>query len=220
MTPVKIYVFTTDNLSKKDKAFLYAKIHQLPPHFQKQILEYHNDELRLNKLCGKLLLQYGLTDSGSTETMKDITQNRFGKPMLKNTFFSLSYSENLVLCAIYPDGPIGIDVEKIKPVDVKDFRKAFTDHEWDSLKISGFSMEVFYRYWSIKESVLKAEGSGLFISPERIEVCDSRVILNGKEWYVTETEVEKNYICSLATEDKPHSICLSYLEVENLTRIK
>jgi 4'-phosphopantetheinyl transferase len=55
--------------------------------------------------------------------------------------------------------PIGIDIEKIRPCSKALFRKTAHDREWELSDTDPFIL--FYRYWTSKESVLKASGTGI-----------------------------------------------------------
>ncbi len=54
---------------------------------------------------------------------------------------------------------IGIDIEKIRPCSESLFRKTADDREWGLADIDPFKL--FFRYWTSKEAVLKAAGTGL-----------------------------------------------------------
>ncbi len=54
---------------------------------------------------------------------------------------------------------IGIDLEKIRPIKASVYGKTADNREWALSNIEGLSL--FFRYWTSKESVLKASGSGL-----------------------------------------------------------
>jgi 4'-phosphopantetheinyl transferase len=55
--------------------------------------------------------------------------------------------------------PIGIDIEKIRPCAEALFRKTADSREWG---LGAGDREVlFFRYWTAKEAVLKAAGTGL-----------------------------------------------------------
>jgi 4'-phosphopantetheinyl transferase len=76
----------------------------------------------------------------------------------------------LVGVALTTDGPVGIDIEplerRIEPLGPA-ARHAFTDAElqWLATFEPGQMGERFLSLWTLKESYVKARGTGLFIDP-------------------------------------------------------
>ncbi|MFJ7939596.1 4'-phosphopantetheinyl transferase family protein [Peribacillus sp. NPDC096622] len=94
------------------------------------------------------------------------TYNQYGKPSLKNSksfFFNVSHSGEWVV-AIFHTAPIGIDVEKIRPVDIHIAERIFSDKEYQEIlrKPREEQENYFFDLWSLKESYVKAVGKGLF----------------------------------------------------------
>ena len=86
-----------------------------------------------------------------------------GKPVLKsgNSFFNLSHSgEYTVLAAA--DIDIGVDIEQIKDVHWPTVQKIFTAEQREQLERTGEAgqPELFAKYWTECEAVLKLKGTG------------------------------------------------------------
>ena len=83
-----------------------------------------------------------------------------GRPLPANgVYWSLTHKPCYV-AAVVSRGPIGIDVERIKERKTAAiFDKVADPTEW--ALFGDRSWEGFYRYWTAKEAVLKAEGTGL-----------------------------------------------------------
>lgn len=79
-----------------------------------------------------------------------------GKPVSAKTFFNVSHSKGMVMMGIASRN-IGVDIEKIRPIE--EDLKAFvsTPEEYRSLKDDSD----FFSLWTNKESLLKAFGSGI-----------------------------------------------------------
>ena len=89
----------------------------------------------------------------------DLENDSSGAPISKNGFYwSLSHKPGYV-AGVVADFPIGIDIEKIKPVRPSLFNKVMDENERKLIKTA--SDELFYRFWTAKETVLKAVGVGL-----------------------------------------------------------
>lgn len=86
-----------------------------------------------------------------------------GKPVLKsgNNYFNLSHSgEYTVLAAA--DVDIGVDIEQIKDVHWPTVRKVFTAEQREQMEQAGEAgrPELFAKYWTEWEAVLKLKGTG------------------------------------------------------------
>ncbi|MCM1545475.1 MAG: 4'-phosphopantetheinyl transferase superfamily protein [Clostridiales bacterium] len=86
------------------------------------------------------------------------------KPRLvspKGVFYNLSHSGDLTVVAL-ADSEVGVDVQQVKPVDMRLAKRFFTDAEWRQTEDAGDgAAELFYRFWTVKEAYLKALGTGL-----------------------------------------------------------
>lgn len=117
----------------------------------------------------------------------DLKKDENGVPLPFNgNYWSVTHKTGYVAGVIARER-IGIDLEKIRPVNEALFRKTAHDNEW---AISDTDKTVlFFRYWTSKESVLKASGTGirdlLQCRIERI-VDDNVLVINYKEqhWYI------------------------------------
>jgi len=82
-------------------------------------------------------------------------------PELNNFDFNLSHSGDYVVLAI-SDKPVGVDIEKIKPIDINLAYECFHDQELAYLfSDRSEQLERFFRLWTLKESYIKATGDGL-----------------------------------------------------------
>jgi 4'-phosphopantetheinyl transferase len=75
-------------------------------------------------------------------------------------FWSLTHKPEYV-AGVVAQQPIGIDLEKIRPCSDGLFRKTATDAEWTLADRFADRLAIFFRYWTAKEAVLKAGGTGL-----------------------------------------------------------
>lgn len=94
-----------------------------------------------------------------------------GKPVLALTAnappleFNLSHAEDVMLCAITLESPVGIDLEQIHPVsDLARLTERFfaaSEHERIQALPLDEQSAAFFQYWTVKEAVLKAIAQGL-----------------------------------------------------------
>ena len=102
-----------------------------------------------------------------------IAYGEHGKPYLPGSplHFNLSHSGTLALGVSAPCS-VGCDVQKIKPVSHKIAARFFTAYEQELLAAceneTAFT-RLFYRLWTLKESAVKALGTGI-AALEQIEI--------------------------------------------------
>jgi len=73
------------------------------------------------------------------------------------TYWSLSHKPEYV-CGVTAPARIGIDIEKIRPCKKALFKRTAGDDEWKLSDMDPFIL--FFRFWTAKEAVLKAAGTG------------------------------------------------------------
>jgi 4'-phosphopantetheinyl transferase len=82
-----------------------------------------------------------------------------GAPLPSNGIhWSLTHKECYVAAVTAPH-PVGIDIEKIRPVHEGMHQRLADDAEW--ALAPEITRMLFFRYWTAKEAVLKAVGKGL-----------------------------------------------------------
>ena len=91
-----------------------------------------------------------------------------GKPALVQCpdapAFNLSHSGEHMVIAVVPRGDVGIDIERIRPIEPSMAQRFFSKTENAALaQLSGQAwLAAFFRCWTRKEALLKAAGKGLF----------------------------------------------------------
>ena len=102
--------------------------------------------------------------------------NRFGKPELagnaSSLHFSLSHSRTIAVLAVAQGLPLGVDVEDVRPIEQEVAATHFSAIELSYLSqlTSDAWLDGFYRCWTRKEAVLKAEGVGLHRALDSFDV--------------------------------------------------
>jgi 4'-phosphopantetheinyl transferase len=74
-------------------------------------------------------------------------------------FWSLTHKPDYVGGVLAPSA-VGLDLEKIKPCSEALFRKTASEEEW-ALADRSDRDQLFFRYWTAKEAVLKTGGEGI-----------------------------------------------------------
>jgi 4'-phosphopantetheinyl transferase len=140
-----------------------------------------------------------------------------GKPYLIHdspVFFNISNSHDLCVYAFSCDAEVGIDIEKIRDLPDIDqlIEKNLTSRERSYiLKDPAHKLNWFFRFWTFKESYLKAIGEGMRLTPENLEfsVEDEAIRLrsvnygfDGNDWQFLEFSREGNYTGTLTYTGK------------------
>ncbi len=162
---IKIYAVKLD--------FYFNKINELTkytsPEKKERLKRFYKKEDSIRCLVSDILARYEICRSLRLKNNEIIFfNNENGKPLLKNNpgyHFNLSHSGDWVVCAVN-ERPIGIDVEKIHPIDLDIAKRFFSCTEYNDLMSKNDSMRLdfFYDLWTLKESYIKAIGKGLFVS--------------------------------------------------------
>jgi 4'-phosphopantetheinyl transferase len=121
---------------------------QLPPRDRVLFLSLHaRKALKISAIKSHLELNKPLKDAD-------------GRPLPSNgIYWSLTHKPEYV-AAVVARTPIGIDIEKIAERQTASlYDKVADSAEWSL--IGGKSWQGFHRYWTAKEAVLKADGTGL-----------------------------------------------------------
>ncbi len=116
----------------------------------------------------------------------------YGKPYLEGgPFFSISHCKTAVAVAIDEENEIGIDIESIRHADDALIQRTMNEQEQQLIRTSQEPDRVFTTFWTQKEAVLKARGTGLI--DELPLVLSS---LSEKERKQLQTRVSLNYVFS------------------------
>ena len=114
------------------------------------------------------LLAWAVRDRWGWRTLPPVERSPRGKPFFPGEagrWFSLSHSGGIALCALSEDGPVGVDVELVRPR-----RAGLPAYVLSPAELARFDggWEDFYRLWTLKESWCKREDAPLF-PPRQVE---------------------------------------------------
>ena len=135
------------------------------------------------KKISRPLLAAAVRSLWGWEKLPELERSDRGKPEFAGrpgVWISLSHSGGYALCALSDDGPVGVDIEVIRP-----HRENLPQYALSEAERANFdgSWEDFTRFWVLKESWCKREDSPLF-PPRRVETpppCPHRVF-SGEGW--------------------------------------
>jgi 4'-phosphopantetheinyl transferase len=148
-----------------------------------------------------------------------------GKPYIADSDlrFNLSHTRDLALFAFAREIDLGVDVENIRASEDLDAvaEQNFAPAERDALLATpqGDWVSAFYRCWTRKEALLKAEGSGLYRALDSFTVSllagePARVLAGPAGWDLRDIGVAAHAVAAIAwrhREPQPQFIFLDCL---------
>ena len=186
----------------------------LPEHLRNVNQKYRRWEDRYANLFGKLLLIIGLRKYGfGKEALSQFRYTAHQRPYLSGKIdFNISHSGSYVLCAIGESIRIGIDIEKVKPVDFNDFDMVMNDKQWAEIKMADNPTRKFYDYWTIKESIIKADSRGMAIPLKDLEWGKSEAVYDDKKWHIQPLHIDDTYASHFVTNLEGVSVKLKEID--------
>lgn len=151
---------------RSDAALYERALFAVSPARRERILSIKPLRERCLSLGGALLLQNAL----KTLEIRDpvFACGDHGKPYLPDfpeVHFNVSHAGEYALCAL-SDAPVGCDVERIRPLSPHLPERVLSPEELASLTAQPEGTEretLFFRFWTLKESYLKAVGCGITV---------------------------------------------------------
>lgn len=131
-------------------------------HFERDRRRFRLGRLRLRQILARYLVR----PPGHLR----FRYGRWGKPELDSPFsrsglrFNLSHSNEIALYAVTRHRKVGIDIERVRPIEVEQLaRRFFSRLESQALCALGYESKnsAFLRCWTGKEAFLKALGDGM-----------------------------------------------------------
>ena len=151
-----------------------------------------------------------------------ILHARGGKPQLDDAMlrsfdirFNLTHSNGRALLALARGFEVGVDLEEIRDAvqHLKLSERFFSSTEWETIKACSEDRqrEMFFRYWVGKESVMKAQGTGLLFPLDQCELTisdslDEAVLsqcgqkIQGQKWVVRFLDLNPGWVGAVAAE--------------------
>ena len=120
-----------------------------------------------------------------------------GKPRIDGPgpCFNLSHTAGLAILALTLENEIGVDVERIRPIENRDAiaERYFSPSEYGP----ALSDEIFFQCWTRKEAYIKAVGAGLSIPLRSIDMAG---------WSLIDLRLPPGYAGAVAVEGGPWAV--------------
>ncbi len=184
---MKTKLSVIDSAKFNNDGIFNESIKQLSPYRCEKIMRRKMRNDKNMSLAAGILLNEELKKYGLSEKKMEYRIGEQGKLYFKNLpelHFNISHSGGIVICA-FSDCEVGCDVEKIRCVDLKLAKRFFSENEYEyiiSQRGDNEKYSAFFRIWTLRESYMKAIGSGISMSlgsfeiklDEKIGVIDNR----------------------------------------------
>lgn len=189
----KLYIF--DDFEKLRKHNLQNYINSMPAERIKKYNQYSSAKNKLNCLTSYLLLWFSLKQNFPIKTPPSFIYGANQKPYItenKNVFFNISHTTDCVICAI-SDNEIGVDVEKIRQINLNISKKICTPSEHKLFEKSSSKLEFLLKIWTKKESYVKMKSDNIFLNYSKIDTTSLSNLHCFKH---------KNFIISVSLKNK------------------
>ena len=192
-----------------------------------RIQRFYRIEDQQRALIGDILIRYLLCNKLLLDNKQLIfDKTEFGKPFLVNDnkiHYNISHSGEWVLGAVHYL-PVGVDVEKIKPLDYQIATRFFSKSEYLNLinKEGRNKLEYFYEIWTLKESYIKAVGKGLSIPLESFSININEDAINVEtdkgpgKYYFNRYNLDERYKIAVCARENSFMKLVEVIDIDEL----
>lgn len=196
---------------------------------QERARRYRNDEDRELFIAGRGILRALLGNYLKIPAAEvQLSYSPYGKPFLTANSaedpleFNLSQSAGQALFGYTRSARVGVDLERIQPdlriSELAEKYFSFAERKYLTRLSPEAQVRAFFQCWTGKEALLKAQGTGLLISPEHVDVsfsldqpAQSLAIPGGMElpnnWRLQNVDFDEDYAAALVVEGQAFSTC-------------
>lgn len=171
---MKIYAINIQTVEKVSEEYIKS----LMPERWQRAKKYRRRQDQLLCLGAGLLLHQVL---GIRE--QELKYGEYGKPYAEESDkFSISHGGNWSVIAVSPH-LVGIDIEPIREENIVVSERVFKEEEISWMRSD--KLKRFHILWTIKESIMKADGLGLYLDPLTFSVYPEQEFstVGGKDWF-------------------------------------
>lgn len=209
-----IYIYYSYLSEQIHTKLMEEDLPKFPISYQKKIKGFRKWEDAQLSLLGRILLFKGIEEIYKQNPFEKVIKHlKFNKPYFEenDVYFNISHSGEIVVCAFSDQAEVGIDIELLTEVDIKEFRSQMTENEYNNIMNSNDSKVFFYNYWTQKEAVLKADGSGLSVPLVSFEISDNTTTVNDTAYFLKEIKINNKYKCFVSQKAE-----MSYTEIKTI----
>jgi 4'-phosphopantetheinyl transferase len=161
-----VKIFALNNLELTDNLTFWKLLTKVSDEKRERVKKFARPDDAKRVLLADILVRSVIASELKVNSKAiEFNANKYGKPLLKRDcglHFNISHSEDWIVCAV-DNEPIGIDIEKLRPVELEIAEQFFAEEEYKILisKNPEDQQHFFFDLWTLKESYIKAVGRGL-----------------------------------------------------------
>lgn len=198
------------------ESWTQAAAEELPAVKREQILRLRPPLNRFTSALGWQLVKSGFRRSGRVDfELSRLLFDERKKPRWQGTYdFNLSHSGTLIACALADDAKVGIDVESIRPLwdEARMFEQISSPQESPPPDTGPL---LFFRYWTSKEAVIKAEGTGGVWDMPEVHLQETQAFYKNTTWFLYPLQLVSGYAACVAC-DRHREIRVEVVSQEQL----
>lgn len=144
---------------------------------RKKSIEYKTELLQHNFIITRALLRLFLAQKLNLPPLSiSFLYEQYGKPYIpnQNLCFNLSHTKEKLFIALTVNNPIGVDIETIEPAILSNFDLDFLFNAIEKQHYQRLQRQeqimFFFQTWVIKEAFSKAQGTGLHLSFNEVNI--------------------------------------------------
>ncbi len=183
---MKWHSYDIRNMSEEDfqKYYLLMSTQK-----QNRVNRLRNESDRKRTVAGEMLTRKAISEwCGVSKEKIQFSVDSYGKPFAVNLSveFNISHSHDMVVCAV-DDSPVGIDIEKIRNVDLNMCKHICTQKEIDYIyENDKDSIIRFFEVWTLKEAYIKNIGKGMQIPLNTFNVLNEDFKCKADTYYIND----------------------------------
>ncbi|MGN0355088.1 MAG: 4'-phosphopantetheinyl transferase family protein, partial [Muricoprocola sp.] len=172
---MKTRIYTADISIFDDTSFYEKAWSEVTEKRREKAASIRNEKDRKLSVGVEWLLLDSLQKMGIDKKKITFCYGSNGKPYIEGKeklYFNLSHSGEKMMCAV-SDREIGCDIEKIKDCRMRVAEHFFCESEYEWIqkqKTEEEKREMFFRFWTLKESFMKATGLGMRLPLKNFEI--------------------------------------------------
>jgi len=177
----------------------------LPSSFRERITRLKRPQDRLASLAGKALLAQGLKELGlDAARLSSLRVGPHNRPELSGGIdFNIAHCEGHVVCALSCNHRVGVDIELVRDLPLSQYLSSLPPKVRESIETAQDKVSTFFRYWTMVEAVLKADGRGMGLPLSEVYLLQGGALVEGKRWHLCELRLAPHTVCHLCAK-APH----------------
>lgn len=171
---MKFYQYNIRDLSDEKYIHYYLLMSEEK---KRRVDRFRFEDDKKRTVVGEMLARMAISEwCGAAEESIIFEIAEHGKPYAKDLHieFNISHSADMVVCVV-DDNSVGVDIEKIRPVDLNTAKRIFSEEEIQYIfecipdvedyncYLNDSVLQRFFELWTKKETYGKLVGKGLFV---------------------------------------------------------